>query len=54
MDNQTSGQRQLERVADYLPPLSDKSENALNLSLLSAFTLEQVRKAHKWRGSKAP
>jgi len=54
MDNQSSGQRQPEGVADHLPPLSDKSENALNLSLLSTFTVEQESKAQKWRGGKAP
>jgi hypothetical protein len=54
MDNQSSGQRQPERVADHLPPLNDESENALSLSLLSAFTVEGERKAQSWRGGKAP
>ena len=44
-NNQFSGQRQPERVADHLPPLSDESENALNLIFLSAFSVEQKRKA---------
>jgi hypothetical protein len=35
-------------------PLSDEFENALSLNLLSAFTVEQDRKAQSWRGGKAP
>jgi hypothetical protein len=49
-DNQSSGLKQPERGANHLPPFSDEFENALSLSLLSQFAVEQTMKAH--RGSR--